>query len=99
MLGSAAAALAVPVAARLAGVSVALALSVLPFTGALLTDDGVQAGAALFARPSGRLLVLGVAAFAALVCEGPPPTGVRCTSGPTSAAHPAWPARGSSRSA
>lgn len=70
VVGSAGAALAVPVAAQLAGVSALLALLVLPFTGALLTADGVEGGAPLFARPSGRLLVLGAAAFAALVCEG-----------------------------
>lgn len=70
VVGSVAAALTVPVAAQLAGVSAALALLVLPLSGAFLTDDAVAAGAPLFARPSGRLLVLGAAAFAALVCEG-----------------------------
>jgi len=71
VLGSLGAAWSVPVAAQLAATSLVLLALILPFTGWLLPDrDTADAGTPLFARPSGRLLVLGIAAFAALVCEG-----------------------------
>lgn len=70
LLGSVAAELAVPVALQLTVVCLALAGLVLPWTGAFLPDAGGSADGPLFAWPRGRLLLLGVAAFAALVCEG-----------------------------
>ena len=70
-LGSVGAATAVPVAVQLAGTGVVLLAVVLPLTQWLLPDAATGGTPApLFARPSGRLLILGAAAFAALVCEG-----------------------------
>lgn len=71
VLGSVAAATATSVAAQLAVTGGVLLLIVVPLTGWLLPDPAVGLSRGrLFARPSGRLLILGASAFAALVCEG-----------------------------
>lgn len=69
--GSAAAALGVPVGWQLAGLGAVLLAVGWPLSGAFVPDgapDGPRPGT--FVLPSGRLLVLGCAAFACFVCEG-----------------------------
>jgi hypothetical protein len=70
--GSAAAALDVPVGWQLAGLGAVLLAVGWPLSGAFVPDVAPPGGAAsrTFVLPSGRLLVLGCAAFASFVCEG-----------------------------
>lgn len=71
VLGSVGAAVAVPVSIQLAVTGAVLLAVVLPLTRRLLPDPSTGGPPGpLFAWPSGRLLILGAAAFAALVCEG-----------------------------
>ncbi len=71
VLGSVAAGWQIPVSTALGGTGLVLLLVVLPATRWLLPDPpNVDGPAPLFARPGGRLLLLGAAAFAALACEG-----------------------------
>lgn len=70
-IGSACAAVRVPVGWQLAGLGLALLAVGWPLSGAFVSDvSGEAAPSRVFALPSGRLLVLGAAAFASFVCEG-----------------------------
>jgi len=71
ILGSVAAATGIPVAAHLATTGFVLLAVIWPLSRWLLPDPATEgAPDPLFARPTGGLLILGAASFAALVCEG-----------------------------